>query len=53
MKVNCGTLVDVAQTFPVKLINGFSLVDITGTCGKAITLANLTNAVLRDIHVTG
>ena len=53
VKVNCGTLVDAAQTSPVKPINGFSLVDITGTCKKAITLANLTNAVLHDIHVTG
>jgi hypothetical protein len=25
----------------------------SGTCKKAITLANLTNVILRDIHVTG
>jgi hypothetical protein len=53
VKVDCGTLVDAGHTSPVKPINGFSLVDITGTCKKAVTLANLTNAVLRDIHVTG
>ena len=53
VKVNCGTLVNAAQTSPVKPINGFSLVEVSGTCKKAITLANLTNAVLRDIHVTG
>jgi polygalacturonase len=53
VKVNCGTLVDAGHTSPVKPINGFLLVDITGTCKKAITLANLTNAVLHDIHVTG
>jgi polygalacturonase len=53
VKVNCGTLVDAARTPPEKPINGFSLVNITGTCAKAITLANLTNAVLRNIHVTG
>jgi len=53
VKVDCGTLVDAAAISPVKPINGFSLVDISGTCKKAITLANLTNAVLRDIHVTG
>jgi polygalacturonase len=53
VKVNCGTLVDAAQTSPEKPINGFSLVNITGTCAKAVMLANLTNAVLRDIHVTG
>jgi polygalacturonase len=53
VKVNCGTLVDAAQTSPVKPINGFSLVNVSGACQKAITLANLTNAVLRDIQVTG
>ena len=53
VKVNCGTLVDAGRTSPVKPINGFSLADISGTCKKAISLANLTNAVLRDIHVTG
>jgi len=37
----------------VKPINGFSLGDVSGTCNKAITLANLTNAVLLNIHVTG
>jgi polygalacturonase len=53
VKVNCGTLVDAVQTSPVKPVNGFSLADITGTCKKAIALANMTNAVLHDIHVTG
>ena len=53
VKVNCGTLVNAAQTSPVKPINGFSLVEVSGTCQKAITLANLANAVLHDIHVTG
>ena len=53
VKVDCGTLVDADHTSPVKPINGFSLVDITGTCKKAITLANLTNAMLHGIHVTG
>jgi polygalacturonase len=53
VKVDCGTLVDAAQTSPVKPINGFSLVNVSGTCKKAISLANLTNAVLRDIHVIG
>lgn len=53
VKVDCGTLVDAAAISPVKPIDGFLLADISGTCKKAITLANLTNAVLRDIHVTG
>ena len=53
VQVNCGTLVDAVQTSPVKPVNGFSLVEVRGTCTKAITLANMTNAVLRDIQVTG
>jgi polygalacturonase len=51
--VNCGTLVDADHTSPEKPISGFSLMNIHGTCQKAITLANMTNAVLRDIQVTG
>jgi len=53
VKVDCGTLVDAARISPVKPVNGFSLVNISGTCRQAITLANLTNAVMRDIRVTG
>jgi polygalacturonase len=53
VKVNCGTLVDAGQTPPEKPVNGFSLVNVSGTCQKAITLANMTNVVLRDIRVTG
>jgi polygalacturonase len=53
VKVDCGTLVDAASISPVKPLDGFSLANISGTCRKAIALANITNAVLRDIHVAG
>jgi polygalacturonase len=53
IRVNCGTLVDAYRTSPVKPVNGFSLINITGTCQKGITLANMTNVVLQDIKVTG
>ena len=53
VKVDCGTLVDAAKTSPEKPINGFTLVNVSGTCTNGITLANMTNVVLRDIHVTG
>jgi polygalacturonase len=53
VKVNCGTLVDATRISPVKPINGFSLVNLSGTCKEAIALANITHAELRDIHVTG
>jgi polygalacturonase len=53
VKVDCGTLVDAASISPVKPLDGFSLVNLSGTCRKAITLANLTHVELRNIHVTG
>jgi polygalacturonase len=53
VKVNCGTLVDATRISPQKPINGFSLMNISGTCKKAIALAHITHAELRDIHVTG
>jgi len=53
VKVNCGTLVDADHTSPEKPVNGLLLEDIRGTCQKGITLANMTNVVLRDIHVAG
>jgi polygalacturonase len=53
VKVDCGTLVDAASISPVTPVDGFSLVNISGTCKKAIALANMTHVELRDIHVTG
>jgi polygalacturonase len=52
VKVDCGTLVDATRISPAKPIIGFSLVNLSGTCKKAIGLANITHAELRDIHVT-
>jgi polygalacturonase len=34
-------------------IDGFTLTDISGTCSRAISLANMTNVNLSKIHVTG
>ncbi len=34
-------------------IDGFVLADITGTCRRGITLANVVNADFRDVKVTG
>jgi polygalacturonase len=53
VKADCGTLVDAASISPVKPVNGFSLVNITGTCRKAIALANMTHVELRNIRVSG
>lgn len=34
-------------------LDGLTFSDITGTCGRGITLANVTNANFANIHVTG
>jgi polygalacturonase len=46
-------LVDGVGIDPDKPLEGFSLTDISGTCGKGIFLANIKHAVLRNIGVTG
>jgi polygalacturonase len=38
---------------PERPIDGFALTDITGTCGKGITLSNVLNAKFDGINVTG
>jgi polygalacturonase len=53
VKVNCGPLVEAASISPVKPVNGFSMVNVSGTCKKGIAVANITRAELRDVHVTG
>ena len=32
---------------------GFSLTNVTGTCAKGITLANMKDVVIRNVKVTG
>ena len=46
-------LVDGASIHPRKPLEGFSLTNVSGTCGKGIQLANIHNAVIKDIKVTG
>ncbi|HLQ76555.1 MAG TPA: glycosyl hydrolase family 28 protein [Terriglobia bacterium] len=53
IKVNGGTLVDAVAVSPEKPIQGFTLTNVTGTVKKGIALANVANAKIRDIHVTG
>ena len=38
---------------PQRPFDGLTLADITGTCRKGITLANMTNVNLSGINVTG
>lgn len=46
-------LVDATEIDPKKPLVGFTLSNVTGTCKEGIFLANIRNAVLRNIHVTG
>jgi len=47
------TLVNASAIHPHKPLEGLTLANITGTCGKAITLANVHNAHIEAIKVTG
>ncbi len=46
-------LVDGTSVHPSKPLDGLLLSNISGTCIKGISLANIKNAVLENIHVTG
>jgi polygalacturonase len=46
-------LVDGASIHPAKPLQGFTLTNVTGTCKKAITLANINKARLDKINVKG
>ena len=49
----CPQLVDATRIHPEKLLDGFALVDITGDCGKGISLANTRKAEIRNVKVSG
>lgn len=46
-------LVQATSILPAKPLEGFSLINVSGTCGKGIFLANIRGAELRGIRVTG
>jgi len=46
-------LVDGTSIHPHKPLDIFSLINVTGTAAKGISLANIKNAKLREIKVTG
>ncbi|GGF15047.1 hypothetical protein GCM10011383_27830 [Hymenobacter cavernae] len=46
-------LIDGTAVHPNKPLDGFSFINVTGTCAKGISLANIKKAKLRDIKVTG
>jgi polygalacturonase len=50
---NVTVLADVSKIALERPLDGFTLSNITGTCSKGISLANIVNAKVSNIHVTG
>ena len=50
---NVPVLVDGTAIHPDKPLQGFELRDVSGTCAKGISLANIKKAVIKNIDVTG
>ena len=50
---DCPLLVDGVGIHPDKPLDGFSLVNVTGTCAKGISLANVKNAEIDRVQVSG
>jgi polygalacturonase len=50
---DCPVLVDGVRIHPNKPLDGFSLVNVTGTCAKGISLANVRKAEISNVKVTG
>jgi polygalacturonase len=50
---DCPVLVDGVAVHPDKPLDKFALTNVTGTCAKGISLANVKNAEIRDVKVTG
>jgi polygalacturonase len=50
---DCPILVEGSGIHPDKRLDGFSFTNVTGTCGKGMLLANIRNAEIRNIKVTG
>lgn len=46
-------LVDGTAIHPHKPLDGFVLENVAGTCGKGISLANIINARIANVNVTG
>jgi polygalacturonase len=50
---DCPVLVDGIAIHPAKPLDGFVLTNVTGNAGKGIMLANVRNAMIRNVRVTG
>ena len=50
---NCPILVDGVGIHPHKPLDGFLLANVRGSCTKGIQLANIMNADIRGVDITG
>jgi polygalacturonase len=50
---DCPVLVDGTRIHPHKPLDGFSLINVTGTCAKGVALANVKKAEIRNVRPTG
>jgi polygalacturonase len=50
---DCPVLAEVTGVHSRKPLDGFALTNVSGNCTKGISLANVHNAELQNIHVTG
>jgi hypothetical protein len=50
---DCPVLVDGTAVHPHKPLEGFTLENVSGTCAKGIALANVKDARIRNVNVTG
>jgi polygalacturonase len=50
---NVPVLVQANEIHPDKPLDGFSLINVSGTCSKGIMLANMKHVDLKNIKVTG
>ena len=50
---DCPVLADGTGIHPSKPLDGFSLINVSGTCSKGVSLANVKNAEIRDLKITG
>ncbi len=49
----CPILADATGIHPSKPLEGFSFTDVSGECGKGITMANVRGARIEGVRVTG
>jgi hypothetical protein len=53
IRTTCPTVVDAVRIAPEKPLQGLRIHGISGTCRRGIELANIRDADLRDIAITG